>query len=303
MKKILLATDGSQAAEDAAKFLAHLPHDHTIELTVMSALYVPGSHKTYLAGDWVKTCMQRERKHAHDAFARIQNIFEGANVVLKHVVREGPPAETIVTVARELRPELLVIGATGQSAVARILLGSTSDYVATHAPCSVLVVRPTGMMQHKHPLRVAIAYEPSDPAQAALEEFAEFRWAGDTEVSVVSAIYQPGFYQAGPETPSATPVEEAAQRLHKVAPQASGVLVPSEHLGEGLVQFVESKEIDLVVVGETPRTRLGRILLGSVTRFLLRHSTCSVWITRNRMVQQHAASDAPVRQDQPLPLV
>lgn len=303
MRQILLATDGSDAAEDAAKFLAHLPHDETIELTVVSALFVPGTHKTYLGGDWIKTCMERERTFAREAFARIESIFEGANVELKHVAREGSPAETIVAVARERKPELLVIGATGHSAVARILLGSTSDYVATHAPCSVLVVRRTGVMENKHPLRVAIAFEPSDPAQAALEEFSEFRWAGDTDVSVLSAIYQPGFYQAGPETPSSTPVEQAAERLRKVAPRATGVLIPSEHLGEGLVQYVAAKDIDLVVVGETPRTRLGRILLGSVTRFLLRHANCSVWITRNRMVQNKAASSPPGSHDQPLPLV
>ncbi|QEG40568.1 universal stress protein [Roseimaritima ulvae] len=303
MKKIVVATDGSQAAEDAARFLSHIPHEETIELTVVTALFVPGSHRTYLGGDWIKTCMQRERESADAAFARIEALFEGANVVLKHVTREGHPAETVVAVARELQPELLVLGATGHSTISRILLGSTSDYVATHCPCSVLVVRRTGVMENQHPLRVAIAFEPSEPAQAALEEFAEFRWGADTDVSVVSAVYQPGFYQSGPEALSSAPVDEAAQRLNAVAPRATGVLIPSEHMGEGLVQYVESKQMDLVVVGETPRTRLGRILLGSVTRFLLRHAACSVWITRNRMVQSLPTSSPAASQDQPLPLV
>lgn len=284
MKKIMLATDGSAVAEDAARFLAHLPHDERIELTIVSALYVPGSHKTYLVGDWIETCMAQERKKASESFARIQAIFEGADISLNHLVREGYPNETIVAIAKEVHPELLVIGATGHSAIARVLLGSTSDYVATHAPCSVLVVRPTKSVQRTHRLRVAIGYEESGPAQAALEEFSEFGWAGRTEVNVVSVTYEPGFYEVPYEGPSSEFVEKAAEQLRDVAPQVTGELIHSDHIGEGLIRYIQTQDIDLVVVGETPRTRLGRVLMGGMTRFVLRHAPCSVWITRNRML-------------------
>ncbi len=107
MKKIMLATDASSAATHAAEFLAHLPHDETLELVVVSALYVPGSERTYLVGDWIETCLAQERKNADRAFAHIQKVFAGANVKLVHVVREGHPGETIVNMACELKPELL----------------------------------------------------------------------------------------------------------------------------------------------------------------------------------------------------
>ncbi|TWU50557.1 putative universal stress protein [Rubripirellula tenax] len=284
MKKILLATDGSTVAEDAARFLAHLPHDEIIELTIVSVLYVPGTDQTYLAGDWIETCMAQERKAADKSFANIQRLFEGANVSLKHVIREGHPSETIVAIARELQPELLVVGATGHSAVARVLLGSTSDYVATHAPCSVLVVRPTEALQQSHSLRVAIGYEESGPAQAALEEFAEFGWAGQTDVRVVSVTCQPDFCDLPYEGPSSEFIETAVEQLQSSAPRATGELIHSDHIGEGLIRYIKSNDIDLIVVGETPRTRLGRVLMGSMTRFVLRHARCSVWITRNRMI-------------------
>ncbi|QDT02102.1 Universal stress protein/MT2699 [Rubripirellula lacrimiformis] len=284
MKKIMLATDGSSVAEDAAKFLAHLPHDEKIELTIVSVLYVPGTQKTYLVGDWFETCMAQERKRADEAFARIQSIFAGANVSLNHIVREGNPGETIILVSQEVQPELLVIGATGQSAIARVLLGSTSDYVATHAPCSVLVVRPNPDRAKTHRLRVAIGYEDNGPAQAALEEFSEFGWAGQTDLRVVSVTYQLGFYDVPREGPSTKFVDAAVDQLRKVATDVKGELIHSDHIGEGLIRYITSEDIDLIVVGETPRTRLGRILMGSMTRFVLRHAPCSVWITRNRMI-------------------
>ena len=37
--------------------------------------------------------------------------------------------------------DLIVMGATGLNAVERVLVGSTTSYVVTHAPCNVLVVK------------------------------------------------------------------------------------------------------------------------------------------------------------------
>ena len=288
MKKILLATDGSESAWNAAEFMAHLPHDETIELTVVTVLDVPGRGKTYLVGDWIETCLAQERKSADESFAKIESIFAGANVRLRSIIREGHAGETIITIAKEVQPELLVIGATGHSAVARMLLGSTSDYVATHAPCSVIVVRPTGVLRGKHDLRVVIGYEPTGPAQAALEEFAEFDWGSRTEVQVASVVQ---FNSEAEESRCNEAASDAAKRLLDVAANASGRVVKCDHVGEGLVKFAEANDIDLMVVGETPRTRLSRMLMGSMTRFVLRHAPCSIWITRNRMIQGNSKAN------------
>ncbi|EMI56060.1 universal stress protein [Rhodopirellula sallentina] len=284
MKSILLATDGSSAANDAARFLAHLPHDERIELTVVTVLHVPGAQRSYLSGDWYSTCLDGEREVAEAAFRSVEEKFSGANVVLKHIMREGHPAETIIEVAKEVKPELLVLGATGHSGIARVLLGSTSDYVATHAPCSVLVIRPTGAVEGVHDLRVVIGYEDSGPSLAALEEFAEFEWGVESDVRLLSVRYPDRFYDVPPPKVSADSVRRAAEQLHESAPTAKGQLIESDHIAEGLVRYAESHEVDLIVLGETPRTRLGRVLMGSLTRYVLRHAPCSVWITRNRML-------------------
>lgn len=286
MKKIMLATDGSEPSVQAARFLAHLPHDETIELIIVTAVFVPGSQRSYLVGDWIATCMAGELESADQSFAEIQAVFEGADVKLRHIVREGNPPETIVAIANEEKPELLVIGATGHSAIARMLLGSTSDYVATHAPCSVLVVRPMEARTLKQQLRVAIGYEESGPAEAALDEFADFGWAGQTDVRVISVTYEPGCDEPPCDGPSKEFAEKVAERLHHVAPKATSQWVHFDHIGEGLVNYLIGNKIDLVVLGETPRTRLGRVLMGSMTRYVLRHASCSVWITRNRMIQR-----------------
>jgi len=63
-------------------------------------------------------------------------------------------------------------------------------------------------------------------------------------------------------------------------------------VGEGLINFVEENGSDLMVVGETPHNALGRIVLGSVSRFALRHAPCSVWISRDSssLASKHEAA-------------
>lgn len=61
---------------------------------------------------------------------------------LEHALRIGEPADEIVARARELTPDLLVLGTHGRSGFERLLIGSVATDVVRHAPSSVLVVPP-----------------------------------------------------------------------------------------------------------------------------------------------------------------
>jgi len=58
-------------------------------------------------------------------------------------IRDGVARMELCEFAEAEKADLIVIGSRGHGAVKRLLLGSVSTYVVTHAPCSVLVVRPT----------------------------------------------------------------------------------------------------------------------------------------------------------------
>ena len=56
------------------------------------------------------------------------------------VVRDGPPAELLWRLAREVGAELVVVGTRGLGGTARLLLGSVSSRVVEHATLPVVVV-------------------------------------------------------------------------------------------------------------------------------------------------------------------
>jgi nucleotide-binding universal stress UspA family protein len=58
----------------------------------------------------------------------------------------GHAREQILKTIEAERADLVVVGARGLGAVGRALLGSTSEHLLLHSPCSVLIVR-----QHENP--------------------------------------------------------------------------------------------------------------------------------------------------------
>jgi len=56
----------------------------------------------------------------------------------------GDPAAAICELAGELGARAVVLGSRGRGGLARALLGSVSDYVVRHAPCTVVVTRAGG---------------------------------------------------------------------------------------------------------------------------------------------------------------
>lgn len=300
MHNVLLAVDGSNPSIEAAKLLAHLPHPDSIFLTVASVVQRPFIHSSYATGELLEKAFERDKAFAKETFDKIADMFEGANVELEHVLREGPVGESIVDLATAKKSDLVVLGAKGHSQITRLLLGSVSDHVATHAPCSTLVVRPTGLHEEARPIRVCLAFETSESAISALQEVSEMPWKTGTEFNLLTVeTYLSDFIgqRIADDGIDMTPHYEDGLRMAKeqianVAPNAKTHLVRGDHIGESIVTFAEDHKVDLVIVGETPRSAVNRFLLGSTSRYVLRHAPCSVWVTRNRAAQGTRSGNA-----------
>jgi nucleotide-binding universal stress UspA family protein len=67
---------------------------------------------------------------------------EEAGVAADSCHRMGEVNEAICDTAQKWEADLIVLGRRGRKGLTEVFLGSVSNYVVHHAPCSVLVVQP-----------------------------------------------------------------------------------------------------------------------------------------------------------------
>ena len=142
--KILLATDGSKYSHVALENLAQMPHSPNTEICIISVYenisaiaHVPGS--IVGVGNYNEEASNIARKTAEEAAQFLKKTCTGLSISSKVVI--GLPQEAILNQAESFNADLIVVGSHGKGALSRLLLGSVSQTLALHAPCSVLIVR------------------------------------------------------------------------------------------------------------------------------------------------------------------
>jgi nucleotide-binding universal stress UspA family protein len=138
MKRILVGVDGSTYSLAAVRTAAELAAEGGAEsVTLINVIPVA----TSLKGSML-VAAPPEDIEAWELFDQPKRVLKDAGVEPKLLLREGDPANEIVSAARDGGYDLIVVGHRGLSPIRAFLLGSVSDRVVMHAPCSVLVVRP-----------------------------------------------------------------------------------------------------------------------------------------------------------------
>jgi universal stress protein E len=61
----------------------------------------------------------------------------------RRFVREGRPADALLALAHEQKPDVIVMGAVSRSGLERVFIGSTAETVIDQIGCDVLIIKPT----------------------------------------------------------------------------------------------------------------------------------------------------------------
>jgi nucleotide-binding universal stress UspA family protein len=143
--KILVALDGSTYSEAAVNTVAKHPWPEateirfiTVETPWLSEFSRIGATNMF---DDVNAGIRRESLGIlNHAAAEIQSKTAG-KLSVSTTLREGDPKEIILDEARRWEADCIVVGSHGKKTISRFFLGSVSLAIATHAPCSVWIVR------------------------------------------------------------------------------------------------------------------------------------------------------------------
>jgi nucleotide-binding universal stress UspA family protein len=142
LKKIMVATDGSELVKRAVDF--------AIEIAKLSDAKLYAVHVISLGGDllipsrdkeWKTTIEEQLTIEGKKATAYVENAGRAANVEVESIILEGKPANEILDFAERSDIDLIVMGTHGKTGIQRFFIGSVSENVVRHSKRAVLVVR------------------------------------------------------------------------------------------------------------------------------------------------------------------
>ena len=203
MMKILIGHDGSQSADAALVDLrrAGLPVEaEALVVSVADVMMVSATPGYEFAGEalmsrrvsagLVSAQMQTERvlKEAKDfarrASERVRSYFLHWSVRAEKLA--GSAASELISKANECKPDLIVVGSHGRSAVSRFILGSVSKKVVTDSDHSVRVSRGDIEKDRNTPPKLVVGVDGSTEAEQAIRAVGSRVWPLGTEVRIIA---------------------------------------------------------------------------------------------------------------------
>lgn len=126
-----IAYDGSVESEAALALARNVAGEHGSKIAALSVVNIPSySYGGLVAIDWGEIMNDLER----EARARLDGLADVQGRVVRAVATEA-----LAEFGEDV--DLLVVGSRGYGPARRMLFGSTSDYLARHARCPLLVLR------------------------------------------------------------------------------------------------------------------------------------------------------------------
>jgi nucleotide-binding universal stress UspA family protein len=271
IKHILFATDGSEYSAGAQRVALDLAKRRGARLSVMTIVLTSQDLEgvgTHGIRAQLETAARARLDAVADA-ARAQDVE--CDLLLAH--GEEPHAEIVAT-ARELGPDLIVLGRRGKRGLARMMVGHATAHVAGQAPCNVLMVPRVGEVWRK---RVLLATDGSAHSRAASDVAGAVARQCGLPVTVLSAVAASHSELRKAEAHAA--VAATATRLTQAGIACDSAVVEGR-ADEVVVETAASQGADLIVVGSHGRTGLARLFLGSISERIMGLAQCPVLIAR-----------------------
>jgi nucleotide-binding universal stress UspA family protein len=185
----------------------------------------------------------------------------------------------------------VVVGSHGHHAIPNALLGSVSQQVAIHSSCPVVVVRESGPRGDVGPRHVVVGVDGSEASRPALEyAFAYAASTGSSLTAVHTWWWEPleGVSLGEPWIGDWTQI--ASQEATVVSEMLAGwtekypdvPVVRHVVRGDPVVELLDQSDgASLLVVGSRGRGGFLGLVLGSVSRRVLKRATCPVVVVRS----------------------
>jgi nucleotide-binding universal stress UspA family protein len=281
-RNVLVGVDGTQGGRDAIALAQQVAGPEATLMLAHVCFPFPGRGAT--------EAVPIERAQAQQLLERERRL---AQVRAQLVVGDPWPVGSGLHLLAEQRgADLIVVGSTRRALVGRVLLGDDCLAALDGAPCAVGIA-PRGHVRDPHPLqRLGVGFDGSSQSEAALAAARELAAAHAGTIKAFWVISPREVHDTRLPADWPDALDRNIDRRADCLAQLEGVhgVVTSGDPGQELAQA--GKQLDLLIVGSRGYGPIGRLIHGSVSRYLAGHATCPLLVlARQADLPRGAAGD------------
>ena len=291
---IVVATDLSEGSESAARWAFNYARqldarDREVELTVCHAAHA--RYPQVLDTD-VRLDDPRNLERLSEEVDRwVREVASVDSLEFDVAIVPGEPDRVLVETVEQKDADWLAVGQTGRGAIAKFMIGSTSETLAHGPPCNLAICHSKTEQLDEPTFAVGIDF--TEASARALQMAAETTRQLDGLLHVLHVV-EPPTYEAYPfDTFGEGEVRDMNALIEKMQEELDFFLDEHADLLEGtdwmsetltgyptreIVQYAEDEELDGIHLGTAGRSAIGDFFIGSVSRGVVKHMPCTVYL-------------------------
>ena len=289
IKEILMPTDFSNISSAALGHAAMMADRFGARLTLLhvSTSKGHGKDKSFPAIDPETDELAQVAEYQISEMSGLEPL---PHLRVRHELRTSDdPAAEITNYARENHIDLIVVGTHGRTGLSHLVLGSVAETVIRRASCPVITVRISDASAQVSPyLDILAPIDFSPDSEKALHyawTLADLFDANLHLLHVIDFPVHPDHYAVNAiladhlDQDLTERTHEEMDKLiakHASVPVRHQTCVVSGRAYSEIVQFAQTHDIDLIVMGTRGLSRLKNFLLGGTAAKVVRHASCPV---------------------------
>jgi nucleotide-binding universal stress UspA family protein len=301
-QSLLFAADFSDNSKEAFRLARSLAVQSKTRLTVFHVLDPKWirDEPAYFGHSMAQIEAAPRDEDRHDLFKRYlaEAYPSDGPLDVQYVTNEGDVSAEILREAGEIGSDLIVMGTHGRTGIRRVLAGSVATAVLRGAHCPVLALR-SGEGAHKSEEIRVILHATDFSAGAEPAAWVARSLAQDLQARLMILYVEPLTVFAYGTGPSAVDPQFARDAMDTLTQRLGNadLMHPVEtrirygDTPDAIVLTADEVGCDLIVMGTHGRTRLGRLLMGSVAEAVMTRANCPVLIVKERRELPAANAD------------
>lgn len=267
MKTIIVATDFSPSALNAANYAADMALAINAGILLLYVYQIPVSYGEIPVALDVEDMMQGAEKGLHDLKEQLtRKTYRKMNIETE--VGMGPFFQELKNVCARIKPYAVVMGSQGTTASERLFFGGHTVYAMKHLMWPLITVPPEAVFSSIKKIGLACDFNrvvetiPIDEIKTLVNDF-------NAELHILNTGQKQVF---NPDVE----FESGLLQEMVVTLQPDYHFITNENTDEGIIDFAEKNEIDLLIVLPKRHDLLDKVIHKSHTKQLVLHSLVPV---------------------------